>query len=893
MTNKNYNIFFLIVLLFSINLSQTYAQTGSLQGIVVDAVSNDPLPGANIILTGTSIGAASNVDGKFLIRNIPVGTYKVKATYVGYNAHEFEIELQAGRTLEAEFKLNSVGVEGETVVITAQATGQKEAINQQLSSLQIKNVVSMAKLQELPDANAAESVARLPGVSLVREGGEGAKVVIRGLSPQYNQITIDGVQLPGNVVSNDPNSQSSIVGDRGTNLSMISSSMLGGIEVIKAITPDMDAAVLGGVVNFGLRKAVKGNFDSPTYEILTQGSYNDLKSTYNDYMVVGSYEQRFFDQKFGVFVQGSTEKRNRSANELGVGYNLVDKLHGDDGIPDIGSVSLSDVFSKKERQGATLILDFDHKSGEIGFMNFFSTSDTKSIRRNESIAYSGDDIFYSADDVDNSLNVITNLLSIKQELPFYHADIKLSHTYSESKNPEDLTFQFWQDVAGFSGLGDLSKYHPQRIAELAKPDKSTARLSTIRTSENFSKDRALTAAVDLQSDFIISNFLTAKLKFGGMYQFRDRSYDFNNGLAGNVQLGGGNTVSKILQYYPDMETYGSSVVVSNFIDPDYSFGNFLNGDYSINYPINVKLMHDILELVRVGASPESFQNNKHNSVVYDYNGTEDKSAAYTMVTFNIGDLVTVVPGFRYQNLTTSYFANRGEQIPGGFQFKDTTVTRPNGYWLPMFHLRYKPLSWLQIHFAYTNTLNYPDYNAIIPRYDIGTASISYNNYLLKPATSENFDLVFSFYNNEIGLFTINGFKKRIENLIFPTKTYLTDLSGYPDLPQNRTQLFEFNTFINNPNPIDVIGLETDWQTHFWYLPEPLSGIVFSINYTHIFSEASYPRSEVIINYNDDGTFTRSILDTFYTTRLLNQPNDILNLALGFDYSGFSGRLSML
>ena len=178
---------------------------------------------------------------------------------------------------------------------------------------------------------------------------------------------------------------------------MISSSMLGGIEVVKAITPDMDAAVLGGVVNFGLRKAVKGNLDSPTFGLSTQGSYNDLKSTYNDYLLVGSYEQRFFDQSFGIFLQGSTEKRNRSANQLGVSYSLVDKTHGDEGIPDINTVSLNDIFSEKERDGATLVLDYEHDNGSIGMMNFFSKSNSESGRRGEAILLGANDINFSAD----------------------------------------------------------------------------------------------------------------------------------------------------------------------------------------------------------------------------------------------------------------------------------------------------------------------------------------------------------------------------------------------------------------------------------------------------------------------------------------------------------------
>ena len=130
-------------------------------------------------------------------------------------------------------------------------------------------------------------------------------------------------------------------------------------------------------------------------------------------------------------------------------------------------------------------------------------------------------------------------------------------------------------------------------------------------------------------------------------------------------------------------------------------------------------------------------------------------------------------------------------------------------------------------------------------------------------------------------------------MVYFSQTYKTDLSEYPDLPQNKSQLFEFNTYINNSIPIDVLGIETDWQTHFWYLPAPFSGIVLNINYTHIFSEASFPRSEYHVTYDDFGNSTTEIVDTFYTNRLLNQPNDLFNISLGYDYRGFSTRISML
>jgi len=160
--------FFLIRPVFS-------AENGTIEGSIIDSQTGEALPGANLLLQGTSLGAASDLNGKFTIRNVPPGSYKMRATYIGYNYKEVNVVVQAGATLKLEVKLEAVGVKGKEVVVTAQASGQSSAINRQLSSVQITNVVSAAKIQELPDANAAESVGRLPGVSLIREGGEGSR----------------------------------------------------------------------------------------------------------------------------------------------------------------------------------------------------------------------------------------------------------------------------------------------------------------------------------------------------------------------------------------------------------------------------------------------------------------------------------------------------------------------------------------------------------------------------------------------------------------------------------------------------------------------------------------------------------------------------------------------
>ena len=284
----------LLTLLFSFSLSTALPQErATLTGTVKDVQTGEPLPGATVQVQNTGLGASTDMDGRFVIRNVLPGSSTLRAVYVGYLEKELKVEIKEGETQKQNIWLTAVGIESEEVVVTVQAGGQKAAINQQLSALPIVNVVSRARIQELPDANAAESVSRLPGVSLIRTGGEGSQVVIRGLSPQYNQITIDGVEMPSNVASTNNiigtsdaggglAASGASLGDRGEDLSMISSNMLGGIKVTKAITPDMDAAVIGGVVDFRLRKAPRREAGAdgepkwiPQLEFKIQGGYTE------------------------------------------------------------------------------------------------------------------------------------------------------------------------------------------------------------------------------------------------------------------------------------------------------------------------------------------------------------------------------------------------------------------------------------------------------------------------------------------------------------------------------------------------------------------------------------------------------------------------------------------
>lgn len=166
----------------------------TVQGTVRDSLTHEPLFGANLFLKGTALGGVTDREGKFKITRVPAGTYMVRSSYVGYKPIEKPVALTADVTMN--FDLLPDVIEGKEVVITAQMKGQVAAINQQINANTIVNVISEEKIKELPDANAAEAIGRLPGVSIIRSGGEANKVILRGMSDKFTSFTIDGIRIP-------------------------------------------------------------------------------------------------------------------------------------------------------------------------------------------------------------------------------------------------------------------------------------------------------------------------------------------------------------------------------------------------------------------------------------------------------------------------------------------------------------------------------------------------------------------------------------------------------------------------------------------------------------------------------------------------------------------------
>ena len=862
--------------------------TSTIQGTVKDALTGDPLPGANVVLAGTSLGASSDIFGKYSIHNVLPGTYTIRATYVGYTPVNAPLRVSGTGPVEHDFALKAVAIEGEAVVVTAQALGQNQAINQQLSSDRIVNVVSSARIQELPDANAAESVGRLPGVSVTRDGGEGNQVVIRGLAPKYNVVMIDGVPMAP-----------TDAGDRGQDLSMISPNMLEGIEVTKAVTPDMDAEVLGGTVNFKLKEAGSGGAGVPAISVLTQGAYNGLARSAGNYKLVGSVENRYLDDQLGLFVEADVERKNLTSNELGGSYFLNQKVLGAQNPVYLSNLNLNYIFRDRQRYAGTVVADYRLPEGKVLFSTLLSSGDTKIQNRGESYDLgNGNNHQYSTSVSENRLNVMTNMLDLQQTFPLFDLDARLSHSYSENHDPNDISINFVQNSVGIAGPA-FQRLDPKLIPPLAAVDLSQTKLQSLATSSSFTRDRALTGALDLRSPLRLTDDISGEFKVGGKLRYRERSYDYDQS-DGALLVSGGGLRQDILDAFPWMKqlvpTGVAPLPMTLFEDGVFSYGTFLGGDYAMGAPVNIALIQPVINVARQFGSLEAWSHNSVASITNDYSGYEHQQALYAMLTVHLGADITLLGGARYQSLTTSYLAPRGYETNGShydYQYRDTTIGVSQGRWLPMAHVIYRPFPWLQLRFAYTNTLAYPDYSAITPRIDLGFSSVQWNNWNLKESHSENFDLVASVLDNGIGLFSVDAFSKRIDNLILPFSGYVIDPAQYPG-PPAAPEDYAISTMFNDPYVVNLLGVEIDWQTHFWYLPDPLSGLVLGVNFTHIFSKAQYPLTSLTTTYSPDPPYViKTFNESFYEDRLIDQPDNIVNLSLGYDYRGFSARGSLL
>lgn len=364
------------------------AIAGDVGGVVIDATETDALRAVEVTIEQLGRRTTTERDGTYLFVDVPEGTYTITANYIGAEPVAQTVTVPTEGLVRQNFTL---GETGNSILVIGQNASLSSALSRKRAADGVSDVLTRDSIGQFPDQNVAESLRRLPGINVLNDQGEGRFVAVRGLDPNLNATSINGVRIP------------SPEGDiRAVALDVVSSEIIESIEVKKSLTPDMDADTIGASIEIQTTSA----FDRRTDLFVAKigGSYNELRDTFTPDL--GADFAVRLSENFGV--TGGISFYNRQFQ--------TDNIEADDWTEDGGliypeEVQYRDYLVERERISATLGFDArvsDHT--ELYLKGVWSQFDDQEFRRRLTFGLgdsnvSGSGLMPSFDDADAAIEI--------------------------------------------------------------------------------------------------------------------------------------------------------------------------------------------------------------------------------------------------------------------------------------------------------------------------------------------------------------------------------------------------------------------------------------------------------------------------------------------------------
>lgn len=759
-------------------------QPGSIHGQVLgpDAA---PVANASVRVIGTSNAAATNADGRFLLVGVEPGEHRVAVSYIGLQPDTIAVMVRAGAGSQANVRLEIAAVALAGLEIVGQRRGQARALNQQRTAPNIQNVIAQEQIERFPDANIADGLKRIPGVTVSQDYGEAAGVMVRGLSSSLNSVTINGERVPSNTI-----------GGRGVNLGGILADMVGAIEVHKALTPDMDADAIGGSINLITRRPQVGE---TIFNAAVATGYNEFQERPQTDVDM-TYGRRF--GRVGVLVGGSYLNSYRSEESLHYRWNetLLEDF------------TLYNYELERERYGLNGTVEYDFSDRSRMFVRAmynrfddrqYTPKFTHSLRGGAGLSTNGVEdapTYRTARQRNHALTTVT--LGTGGTHPIGSATFDYSLSYARGGNDQPTYFN-----ASWMTTGDYAIDLSDRVYPRVTPVNGTDpyRLAdyqltgfSIETEET--GDRDFTGSFSVELPFR-SDVFTGSFEMGGKLRAKETF-----------------RVAQETAYRP-----ADGVVITMDQHPRRGFGN--GSFYGDRYDFGGG--YDPGSLSRYfRAHPDEFVGTyDYEKPMDEYDAHEEVGAAYGMATVTIGRL-TAVGGVRYEHTWLGYDGNLVEFDADGEYLATREISQEQSYGglYPGLHLRLQVTDNTNLRAAVTRSLARPGYSSLAP-YELvlhEDAEIERGNPDLKPYSAVNFDLLGEHYLSAVGLVAAGIFYKDLGDVIV-NHTYQQvggPLDGYSVVqPQNGTGA-------------RVWGVEASWQQQLAFLPGVLSGLGLYLNYTY-------------------------------------------------------------
>lgn len=844
---------------------------GDLAGQITDARSRAPLPGAEVTLTPSGRTAAADLGGRFAFADVPAGNYTLEVRYLGFDPRVESVAVPATGARTVNVALGSEVVQLSAVTVEGYREGRARALQQKRTQTNISDVISADAIGNLPDRNVAEAVARLPGVNLSLEQGEGRYVSIRGVEPNLNQVMIDGAvaAAPGGTRLG-----------RAVPLDTLGAGQVSQIEVVKTVTPDLDANSLGGTLKIRTASAFdrNGRFasasagtnyseDTGRKNLEFRVLYSDLfgpgkewglavgasfdQRDYSNHWLQSTWALRTFPTFGNVYLPNALELKPESGNQTRYGGNLSLEYRPSKTL----KFHLRPNYSHNERfeRLAEILLNVDSSPARTTLTSPTTGTFLASGYRPERRDYYGSRYQY--------------LFSLSAGFEATFGDFKLEPmvTFSSAKeNRESDRWLQFRPASGVSGpvnfdLGDMFEYKRFDV-DYALDVPGTYQLRRTRDDYGIVDEDTSAAKVDLT--WSPAGLLGGKagfLKAGFKYLRRERITDLESRRlvpVGDWRLGA-------VGVSPAVPVYG--------------------GRYTSGFRINTDATWAYLRANPALTTTEAVES-AANSIEDDYDIAEHIYAGYAMgsVTY---DRLTLLGGVRWERTSARIRAVearfQGNTFLGHFPSSGET---DYDKFFPNLQAVFRANDGLVLRAAGSQTIGRPAYEDARPlanfrRDPLGNAALdparfpfsgtlNIGNPDLKPFDARNLDVSVEWYGRWSGIITLAAFRKDVRDPIY------TYSETQRNVVYNGFGLESLSlTSRRNADRGRISGLELNVYQPFKFLPAPFDGLGIDANYTRISSSVKVPTrpGEALLFFR--------------------QPGEIVNATLFFERGRFSTRLS--
>jgi len=835
------------------------AFAGDVVGYVHDATNTIALQSAQVRVAELDRVVTTGRDGAFYLAGLAAGSYTLEVRYVGAPTVTQSIIVPESGTVRADIAL---GASDSEILVVGQAANQASALSRKRESDTVGDVLTRDAIGQFPDQNVAESLRRLPGVNVLNDQGEGRFVSVRGLDPELNATSLNGVRLPS------PESDV-----RSVALDVISSDIIESIEIKKSLTPDMDGDTIGASIEIETTSAFARKKD--LYSAKIEGSYNDYSGQVTP---KGSFDfaTRLND---GLGVSGGVSYYQRKFETDNI---EADGWDDDDGLIYSEEVNYRDYDVTRERLSANL--NFDFRAGDstkLYLRGLYSQFDDHEYRRETSLKFNeapsdGDASGVIYDDADGEIEVQRSIkdrfesqrirtIAFGGETETNGWNAKYSVSWAKSTERENGSIDPANFERGFEddGLVVGIDYTDMRkllysvsgnTADFYNPSEYGLDDITLTVLSD-AQDEEYAAKFDLGREFQTgSGTFTVQGGFKG--RWREKSYNLEAEYWENGDLTLADALGKQTYRIADI-----SPVPSYSGAREILFGN--PGDFELN------------------AVDSAF-----DSAVEDYSVSEDVMAGYLLGRWDSATL-RVIGGVRYERTSNQIFGNDvllveedGVLPGGGIATEDTVIVAPVAYkrnyehWLPSLNLRWEAQDDLVVRLAGYRSLVRPKLSKLAPRFvveqnDDNEREGEFGNPDLKPYEAWNFDASFEYYLSGNGALSAAFFYKDVKNFIVDTK--LDDPGVY------RGIAYDEATIPINGESGEIYGFELGYSQAFTMLPAPFDGLLLQANYTYTNAKGLVPTDGDPLDLREIN-LPASAMNTF-------------NLTLGYEKGPFDLRLS--